>query len=343
MDDFCDKAKKILCPQYVLENGTLDEDQFFYEYENEDGIPNDGQVYDRPRAEGGKPVNGLMYTLYQSGELESCWCLVDGFNETNNASFYKNGQASEHYFCDKETNTSYRHEWYEDGTLKSSWKENGAQAVENEVFDEQGNIIKKGFKCGKLWFSYDFRKPDDKAEVTWYEGSRFRKIVWNEPDSENLYRAVSFDESGNITELEVNEHYSPKYMHRDINLLIRYAVRYDDRFRENDGILMRTDEGAVKPFTGTLYDAYDDGAVKCVCGYKDGKISGEQRFYYPDGSLSEYYDSIDGRVGYQRYLWYASGSLKSALVFLPDRKKYMLTVFDESGNITDCRYSDRSE
>lgn len=144
MNDLRNDPMGLLSPQYVLENGVHEEEQFFYEYEDENGVPNDGIAYDSPRAAGGKPVNALVYTLYQSGELEQYYSLVNGIDDTNSASFYHNGQASEHYFCDKDTNTSYRYEWYEDGTLRSFWKENSAQAVESEVFDEYGNILPRG-------------------------------------------------------------------------------------------------------------------------------------------------------------------------------------------------------
>ena len=144
MDNAQKKALVILSSQYVIENGILDNGQFFYEYEDENGVTNDGQVYDKPRVDGGKPINNLVYTVYPSGELESYYYLLNGFNVPDSAEFYKNGQVSERDYRDVQSNERYTIEWYENGAIKSFWKSNKNGFIWQDSFDETGNIIKKG-------------------------------------------------------------------------------------------------------------------------------------------------------------------------------------------------------
>lgn len=334
MDNSQKKALEILSPQYVFKNGILDEEQFFFEYEDENGVPNDGQVYDKPRLEGGKPINALVYTVYPSGELESYYYLVNGFGIPDSAEFYKNGQVSERDYRDTVNNKRYTFEWYENGTMKSLWKSNDIGFIEQDDFDETGNIIKKGFKCGKLYFFYDFLNPDEKVEVSWHKNNKFKRIVWNEPDKEHLYREVAFDEEENITELVINNLYVPKSILRDGEFRVRYAKKFDNSFRRKDELLLQVDKnGEQKTFTGTLYDVYDNGNIKYVFNYKNGKLYGNQSRYYPDGQLAEFFDSVNGEINNQKYVWFKSGTLKSALIYLLFKMKFYYTEFDESGNI----------
>lgn len=334
MDNAQKKALDILSSQYVIENGILDNGQFFYEYEDENGVTNDGQAYDKPRVDGGKPINNLVYTVYPSGELESYYYLLNGFNVPDSAEFYKNGQVSERDYRDVQSNERYTIEWYENGAIKSFWKSNKNGFIWQDSFDETGNIIKKGIKCGKLLFFYDFLNPDKTVEVSWHENNRFKRITWNEPDSEHLYRDVTFDANENITQLVINNLYAPKSILRDGELRMKYAERYDSSFEIIDGLLIQTDKDNVKKtFTGTLIDTYNDSTIKYVFNYKNGKLSGNQNQYYPNGQLAEFFDSVNGKISLQKYVWFNSGKLKSALIYLVHKKNFYFTEFDHNGNI----------
>lgn len=332
MDAFLQKVPEILSLHYVFENGIIDNGQFFYEYEDENGITNDGQAYDKPRTENGKPITALVYTVYASGELESYNYLVNGFDVPDSAEFYKNGQVSVRDYWDTLNNERYTLEWYENGAIKSFWKSDNSGFIWQDSFDEADNIIKKGIKCGKLLFFYDFLNPDEKVNVMWHKNNKFKRIVWKEADSEQLYREVSFDENENITELIINNLYAPKYILNDGMQHFRYAEKYDDSFKMIDGLLIQKDNES-NLFTGVLYDTYNDGTLKYVFNYKNGKLSGNQNRYYPNGQLAEFFDCVKGKIGIQKYVWFDSGKLKSALVYLVHKKNFYYTEFNQKGNI----------
>ena len=88
--------------------------------------------------------------------------------------------------------------------------------------------------------------PDKTVEVSWHENNRFKRITWNEPDSEHLYRDVTFDANENITQLVINNLYAPKSILRDGELRMKYAERYDSSFEIIDGLLIQTDKDNVR-------------------------------------------------------------------------------------------------
>ena len=70
-----------------------------------------------------------------------------------------------------------------------------------------------------------------------------------------------------------------------------------------------------------------------VFNYKNGKLSGNQNQYYPNGQLAEFFDSVNGKISLQKYVWFNSGKLKSALIYLVHKKNFYFTEFDQNGNI----------
>ena len=326
----------ILSAEYVFNNGIRDRDQFYYEDFDENGVFNDGQIFDKPRLEGGKPINGLIYEVYSTGELCCYYYLENGLKSGPNVSFFKNGQASEYYLRDKKKDFHYEFKWFENGVLKSFWRKNSCDIETTDFYNENGKIIKKTILRSPFVFAYDCLKPNEKTEVLWHEHGQFKKIIWKEPDRNLLYSVVEFDEDSNIIGTEINYLYNPLKYTQSIGIYLHSAILFDKTFFINNNILFRTDGNNISvPFTGKVYELYENGNVKSICEYRKGKTFGKQIYYYSNGQLSEHFDSFDGVIKYERFRWFESGVLKSALKLSDNKHTYHYVCFDKCGNVVD--------
>tara|TARA_B110000503_G_C6747768_1_gene250313 strand:- start:63 stop:443 length:381 start_codon:yes stop_codon:yes gene_type:complete len=70
-----------------------------------------------------------------------------------------------------------------------------------------------------------------------------------------------------------------------------------------------------KPFTGVVFDVYEDGQLMYETIYKDGKRDGLAKGWYDNGQLEVMYNYKDGDIDglYKRY--YYNGQLKEEANF----------------------------
>jgi antitoxin component YwqK of YwqJK toxin-antitoxin module len=58
-------------------------------------------------------------------------------------------------------------------------------------------------------------------------------------------------------------------------------------------------------------EKYDDGAIKFIKHYKDGKLNGQAKWFYPNGTTEQITQFVNGKEEGNSYYFYPSGSLKN--------------------------------
>ncbi|MGG0277491.1 toxin-antitoxin system YwqK family antitoxin [Bacillus rhizoplanae] len=126
----------ILNKEYVIEHGTdFDEDLWFTSYSDE--------VLDNPEDENGKPFTGLVYELYDNGNLIYYTNYVKGFIEGELIEFYKNGNLKSVKNLIHGQSNSTERIWYESGELKFEGEYKFGIALHYMEWDEKGRILKQ--------------------------------------------------------------------------------------------------------------------------------------------------------------------------------------------------------
>ncbi len=153
----------ILSFEEVLANGIEFEDDVCF------SGPYGQEVYDKPMEEGGQPITGILYELYENGNPIYYSYYKDGISEGEYVTFYENGQIESyqvmHQGCVHGTSTS----WFENGEIKSIAEAKYGFKLTYKEWDMYGNLLSE--KLGPD----DFEKTMIEKYDSWAAESRKQK------------------------------------------------------------------------------------------------------------------------------------------------------------------------
>ena len=111
-----------------------------------------------------------------------------------------------------------------------------------------------------------------------------------------------------------------------------------DIWWEEDGLLYDKPESeGGKPFSGLLYETYDDGAIAFYGYVTDGMYDGEKVNFYKNGQMKVYCKMKLGGYYGKCYHWYENGQLKEIREISEDRKHEWIKRWDENGVLLEDR------
>ncbi|MGG1592471.1 toxin-antitoxin system YwqK family antitoxin [Terribacillus saccharophilus] len=127
--------KNIFEKEYVISKGTnFDEELWFSSYSDE--------VLDKPEEEGGKPFTGLVYELYNNGNLNYYANYVNGFIEGELIEFYKSGKLKAIKTLIHGQSNGQERRWHENGKKSFEGDYKLGIALHFTEWDEAGEIVK---------------------------------------------------------------------------------------------------------------------------------------------------------------------------------------------------------
>lgn len=92
-------------------------------------------------------------------------------------------------------------------------------------------------------------------------------------------------------------------------------------------------QGEKTPYTGVLQNINEKGVIVSEAEYKDGKMNGFSKLYYPNGKLgSEATFKADVQVGVQKD-YYESGKLKAEVPYKNGKADGVAKAYDETGKV----------
>lgn len=129
---------EILSKEEILEKGyNFDGDIICYSGEY------DQQVCDSPTEEGGTPITGIVYELYENGNLNYYSYYVDGLLDGETVSFYEDGEIKSFNNMLKGTRHGKTIYWYENGDKKSESESKYGFDLYYKEWDKYGNLVKE--------------------------------------------------------------------------------------------------------------------------------------------------------------------------------------------------------
>ena len=91
-------------------------------------------------------------------------------------------------------------------------------------------------------------------------------------------------------------------------------------------------QGEKTPYTGVLQNINEKGVLVSEAEYKDGKMNGFSKLYYPNRKLqSEATFKNDVQEGIQKD-YYENGKLKKKILYKNGMKNGITKFYDENGN-----------
>lgn len=134
-----EKMPEFLSFDYVKANGVLYDEYVMPEYEEPFT-----RLYDKPIESGGKPFTGLLYELYENGNVRYYSMYEDGYQKGEYVSFYYEGTPWSYTIMYNGAFTGIAYHWYPDGKLKKRLERFGNSRHYKVVeYDENGNITKQ--------------------------------------------------------------------------------------------------------------------------------------------------------------------------------------------------------
>lgn len=92
-------------------------------------------------------------------------------------------------------------------------------------------------------------------------------------------------------------------------------------------------QGEKTPYTGVLQNINEKGILESEAEYKDGKMNGFSKLYYPNGKLqSEATFKDNVQVGVQKD-YYESGKLKAEVPYKNGKVDGVAKAYDETGKV----------
>lgn len=128
--------------------------------------------------------------------------------------------------------------------------------------------------------------------------------------------------------------FKPKVLSKEY--LEEHGVLYNDDFYQDDyqleALYDKAPELGGKPFTGLLYELYNDTLIYYQF-FKDGFGDGESVRFYDTGELEYYCIEKKGSASLIVYEWFINGKLKYYREVNKKRQTVNAIRYDEEGNI----------
>lgn len=105
----------------------------------------------------------------------------------------------------------------------------------------------------------------------------------------------------------------------------------------NYDIYEHSANGDEKPFTGLLYETYDNGQIAYYGYIKDGIDEEDKVFFYPNGQLKSYCKMYLGAYYGKSYTWHENGQIKEIREKSEDYKHEWIKKWDENGILLEER------
>lgn len=138
MKEFTNKMiNGVLSKEYIIQNGIEFEKNLEYGGPYELGIveyTNDGKE---------KLFTGLAYDIYEDGNIESYFYVVNGVKQGQYAEFYPNSKIKMLGNMDKSSAEGYQVEFFENGAKKYECECIAGREITYKKYDSQGNIIEQ--------------------------------------------------------------------------------------------------------------------------------------------------------------------------------------------------------
>lgn len=278
------------------------------------------------------------YRVYH--ENEKLWMREFWKNGKPNgefSKFYKNGRLEEQkFYRNGELNGEYKF-WYENGRLMEyTLYQNGKREGKRMIW----------FSNGKLGGYEFYQNGNLEGERKYWHGNgqlKAQEFYQNgNLEGEHKY----WYDNGNISELSIwknNLHLESKFWSIEGNLW-KHEI-YNDAIKlieikifSTAEILMRHEyhrnEEGIRKFEGKSRSWYDNGTLESILFYRNGKLEGEQRYFYSSESTGEYHRNdvcIDSNFKFSKKQILLK--LKRNLLHLVNKKRFLNINF----LITDMR------
>lgn len=129
--------KNILTKEYVIKNGVEYEGNLGY------GGPYDLGIVEYNENGEEKLFTGLVYELYENGNIESYFFVDNGVKQGVNISFYSNGNIKRASNMDKSAAEGYQVEFYENKVKKYESECIAGREMTFIKYDENGAVIEQ--------------------------------------------------------------------------------------------------------------------------------------------------------------------------------------------------------
>lgn len=125
----------ILTKEYVMKNG-VDYEELCNEYCSD-------RILDKSEEEGGKPVTGLVYEIYNNGQLSYYCFYKDGFEHGKYVEFYENGNIQSVQYMKYGSIVGKEETWFKNGILKSVGEYEYGVCLNLKEWNEKGILVKE--------------------------------------------------------------------------------------------------------------------------------------------------------------------------------------------------------
>ncbi|WP_342472615.1 hypothetical protein MHH70_04000 [Metasolibacillus sp. FSL H7-0170] len=125
----------ILTKEYIMQNGVEFEKYLGY------GGPHDLGIVEYTDDGKEKLFTGMAYDLYENGNIESYFYVVDGVKQGKYVEFYPNSNIKLLGNMDKSSAEGYQVEFFENGMKKYESECIAGREMTFKKYDSQGNII----------------------------------------------------------------------------------------------------------------------------------------------------------------------------------------------------------
>lgn len=133
--------KSKLTKEYVFNNG-IDFEELWGEYCSD-------RILDKPEDEGGKPFTGLVYELYNTGELANYCIYKEGFLHGEYVKFYKNSTVKSVQYMKYGVISGREEIWFDNGQVKSVAEYEYGVCLNMKEWDEKGTLVKEKLELSK--------------------------------------------------------------------------------------------------------------------------------------------------------------------------------------------------
>ncbi|MEG0528417.1 MAG: hypothetical protein RR531_12960 [Longicatena sp.] len=131
------KSEKILSKEYVIEQGINFDKHLAY------GGNHDLEIVEFDREDNEKQFTGLVYDLFENGNLDSYMFVKEGIKQGEFVEFYPNGTIKRINNMVDNVSERKQVEYYENGSIMLLEERSGGFLLTFIKYDEQGNIIEE--------------------------------------------------------------------------------------------------------------------------------------------------------------------------------------------------------
>jgi uncharacterized protein len=238
--------------------------------------------------------DGIYEEWHENGKLSMHTELQEGVKEGKNAHWYESGKQKLEEFYKRDALDQLKREWFENGKLKFSGAfKDGKKDGWHRQWNEKGDLLVEAF--------YEEDLPQGLAR-SWYEKDKLREVL----------SFVKGKREGKHQEYYENGILKAQAFYKEDLLDGRVESWHPNG---SDFTLVNYNHGVPvgeqrEYFVGDADDKQNTSKLSRIFYYNaQGKLEGEQKTFYPDGSLQSLTTYKNGELDQRKAAWNDKGEL----------------------------------